>query len=181
MNPQKTAQAWQQITSGQAQPEDFMALSTLLTGALLHGSWEHILYNLLSLWIFAGLVGELIGARWMSALLLITALCGSLGDLFLRAGSHIPSLGASGMVMGFEGAYLGLAVRWTLPNPYIWPISYPIPPSRLMIMAAVGFALDISGTISGTGNTAYGAHLGGFLSGLLFTSFIIGRPRTLAS
>ena len=98
MSPQKTAQSWQQITSSQAQREDFMVLSTLLTGALLHGSWEHILYNLLSLWIFAGLVGELIGARWMSALLLITALCGSLGDLFLRAGSDIPSLGASGMV-----------------------------------------------------------------------------------
>ena len=79
--------------------------------------------------------------------------------------------------MGFEGAYLGLAVRWSLPWPRIWPIAHPIPPMRLVILAVVGFGFDISGTITGTPGIAYGAHLGGFIAGLFLTSFITPRPK----
>ena len=169
--------AWNQLRSGQATPQSWLTLSTLLTGALLHGDWEHLIYNMIFLWMFAGLVGELLNARWMFLIALTTAICGSIGDLLLRQGSPIPCLGASGMVMGFEGAYLGLAVRWSLPWPRIWPIAHPIPPIRLCILAVVGFFFDITGAIGASSGTAHGAHLGGFLAGLFITAFFAPAPK----
>lgn len=175
--PAELESAWHQILSGTTSTSNWLELTTLLTAALMHGGVDHILFNMLFLWIFAGLVGELLGARWMLTIFFLTAICGSVGDVILRSGEHIPSLGASGAVMGFEGAYLGLAVRWSLPWPRIWPIAHPIPPMRLVILAVVGFGFDISGTITGTPGIAYGAHLGGFIAGLFLTSFITPRPK----
>lgn len=179
MTPLQVKQAWEALRSGEASRSDYTELYTLFTAALLHDNWSHLALNALSLWIFAGLVGELLGTRWMMVILVVAAICGSLGDLLLRWESDIPSLGASGIVMGFQGAYLGLAVRWSLPNPYIFPFSHPIEPIRLVLMAVIGFSLDITGTVSGAQGIAYGAHLGGFISGLFLTSFVIGRPAIL--
>ena len=180
MTPLLVERAWDSLLSGNFTELNFATLSTFLTAALLHGSWSHLIFNVLYLWIFAGLIGELLGTRWMLAIFLITALGGSMGDLILRRGSDIPYLGASGAVLGFQGAYLGLAVKWPLPHPSIWPISYPIPPLRLLLLAAVGIVFDITNTIEGSTGTAYGAHFGGFLTGLFLTSFIAGTPRKLA-
>lgn len=177
--PGEIAAAWQNLLAGKASPSDWQELSTLLTAAFMHGSWEHILYNMLFLWMFAGLIGELMGWRWMAAIFLLTAIAGSVGDVLLRAGSPIPALGASGAVMGFEGAYLGLAVRWKLPQPHIWPIAHAIAPARLGILAIVGFVLDITGVLGGQSGIAHGAHLGGFLMGLFLTSFVAPRPQTV--
>ena len=174
--PADLAQAWQQLVSGNAHSQTFLTLTTPLSAALMHGSWDHIIFNMLFLWVFGGLVGELLGTRWMLGIFILTAFAGYIGDAILRSGSMIPALGASGAVMGFEGAYLGLAVRWSLPEPKIWPIAHPIPPVRLMILAGVGFALDISGVIGGASGIAHGAHLGGFLVGLFLTSFVARKP-----
>lgn len=176
MIPLEVKGAWLALRDGEASRNDFTELYTLLTAALLHGGWSHLTLNALSLWIFGGLVGGLLGTRWMVCILFTAAICGSLGDLILRWDSPIPSLGASGIVMGFQGAYLGLAVRWSLSAPYIWPFSHPIEPIRLVILAVFGFGFDISGAVSGAGGIAYGAHLGGFISGLFLTSFVAGRP-----
>ena len=175
--PADLSLAWNQLISGNVSSETFLTLSTTLSATLMHGGWDHIIYNMLFLWVFAGLVGELLGTRWMLAIFLLTGISGYIGDAILRSGSPIPALGASGAVMGFEGAYLGLAVRWSLPDPKIWPIAHAIPPIRLMILAGVGFALDISGVIGGASGIAHGAHLGGFVVGLFLTSFVARSPR----
>lgn len=175
--PREVGQAWKNIIGGTGQQSDWQELTTLLTAALLHGGFDHLLFNMLFLWIFAGLVGELLGTRWMIAIFFLTAIGGSVGDVLLRSESRIPALGASGAVMGFEGAYLGLMVRWSLPWPRIWPIAHPIPPIRLGILAVVGFGLDISGNLSGPTGTAHGAHLGGFIVGLFLASFIAPKPK----
>ena len=175
--PVDLASAWHQLIQGEADFETFAIFSTTLTATLMHGGWDHIIFNMLFLWIFAGLVGELLGTRWMLIIFFLTAISGYVGDAILRADSTVPALGASGAVMGFEGAYLGLAVRWSLPDPRIWPIAHPIAPIRLMILAVGGFVLDISGAVGGGSGIAHGAHLGGFLGGLFLTSFVVRSPR----
>ena len=171
--------AGEAIIGGEGQLKDWQTLTTLFTAALLHGSVSHIATNMLFLWIFAGLVGELLGWRWMLAIFCITAICGTIGDAILRHGSEIPVIGASGALMGFEAAYLGLAVRWSLPNPWIWPIAHPIPPLNLAILAVGSFFLDISGVAGPDTGIAYGAHLGGFLAGLFLTCFVTPKPKTI--
>jgi len=180
MVPTRVQSAGEAIAHGQGDKGDWLSLTTLLTAALLHANVGHIASNLLFFWIFGALISEILGWRWTLTLFILTAIGGSIGDLILRNGSPIPSLGASGTVLGFEGAYLGLAVRWSLPNPSIWPIAYPIPPFNLALVACVGFFLDIQGVLSSSGEIAYGAHLGGFLVGLVLTCLIIPAPKSLS-
>lgn len=153
-------------------------VSTLFTSALLHADPSHLLYNMLALWIFAAAVADLLGQRWMLALFVITAVAGSLVHALLNADSEIPCLGASGAVMGFEGAYLGLAVRFQLPASQVWPITRPLPPAHLGALAAFGVMLDYMGLMGAQGERiAYGAHIGGFTAGLFLTALLAPMPK----
>jgi membrane associated rhomboid family serine protease len=132
---------------------------------------------MLFFWIFGALIVELLGWRWMLLIFGLTAIAGGIGHVMLNRESFIPMLGASGAVMGFEGAYLGLATRWSLPDPHVWPMSRPIAPSQLGLLAAAGVALDYFGIMSAQDSgIAYGAHVGGFTMGLLLGALVAPRP-----
>jgi len=176
--PALIGESWQNLRAGAAGMADLKTFGTLISCAFLHASAEHIVYNMLFLWVFAALVVELLGARWMFAILLFTAFTGSVFHVVLNAGKTVPILGASGALMGFEGAYLGLAVRWQLPEPHIWPMSRPVPAARLALIGVVGFVIDYTSLMThAPGNIAYGAHLGGFVGGLVLTALVAPKPR----
>lgn len=175
--PAKILESWQSIRQGSGDVTDWETLSTLLTCAFLHAGIDHILFNMLYLWIFAALAADLLGQRWMLTIFIVTAISGSLCHTLLNASSMAPMLGASGAVMGFEGAYLGLVVRWHLPEPHVWPMTRPIPPSQLALLAAFGVAMDYAGLMDAAGSrTAFGAHIGGFTAGLFLTALLAPRP-----
>ncbi len=70
---------------------------------------------------------------------------------------------------GLEGVYFGLALRWAMPWPDVFPLAHPIPPAQLVLYALVGIGFDIYSVATETAaGIAYGAHIGGFASGLLF-------------
>lgn len=175
--PEKAVATWNQILTGSFSTGDLSTLGSLLTCAFLHADIEHVTFNMIYLWIFGALLVELLGWRWMLLIFAISAVSGSLCHILMNPDSAVPMLGASGAVMGFEGAYLALAVRWTLPDPHVWPISRPIPPSRLALLAVAGVAFDYLSVMQGhdTG-TAYGAHIGGFTAGLLLAAIVAPRP-----
>jgi membrane associated rhomboid family serine protease len=176
--PALVTESWQNLRAGIASMGDLKIFGTLITCAFLHLNPEHIIYNMLFLWVFAALAAELLGARWMFGIFLFTALTGSIFHVVLNAGSAAPMLGASGAVMGFEGAYLGLAVRWHLPEPHIWPMSRPVPAAQLALIGVAGMIIDYTSLmIHAPGNIAYGAHLGGFVGGLVLTALAAPKPR----
>jgi membrane associated rhomboid family serine protease len=119
--PAEVTAAWNALRNGN--PGGAGELATLIGHAFLHAGLDHLLGNMLFLWIFAALASELLGARWMLAVFVITAACGGICHVGLNADEAIPMLGASGAVMGFEGLYLAMAVRWHLPDPHVWPMS----------------------------------------------------------
>lgn len=175
--PSEIVESWHRLREGTAATADGKQFATMLSCAFLHGSFEHVLYNMLYLWIFAALTVELLGHRWMLFLFFFTAFTGSLLHVALNRDSPIPCLGASGAVMGFEGAYLGMATRWHLPDPHIWPMSRPIPPTRLALIGVIGLAFDYFSLTDGamTG-IAHGAHIGGFVGGLFLTALLAPKP-----
>jgi membrane associated rhomboid family serine protease len=176
--PAMIVESWQHLRSGAFGIDDLKTFGTLITCAFLHGDPEHIVYNMLFLWIFAALAAELLGARWMFGIFLFTAFTGSIFHVVLNAGEMNPMLGASGAVMGFEGAYLGLATRWQLPEPHIWPMSRPVPPGQLALIGVAGVAIDYFSLMThAPGNIAYGAHIGGFVGGLVLTALAAPKPR----
>jgi membrane associated rhomboid family serine protease len=167
-----------EIREGNFGRESVRELATWFTCALLHADISHLLYNMLALWIFAAALADLLGQRWMLALFGITAVAGSVVHALLNAGSHIPCLGASGAVMGFEGAYLGLAVRFRLPEAQVWPMTRSLPPAHLGALALVGVVFDYLGLMGTQGaRIAYGAHIGGFTAGLFLTALLAPMPK----
>lgn len=152
-------------------------LFTLFGAALLHSDLGHLLGNMLYLWIFAAIAAELLGHRWMLITFVFTALCGSACHVALNPEETIPMLGASGAVMGLEGLYLGMAVRWHLPNPHVWPIARPMPPAHLAALGVIGLLLDFGGYLGGNVGVAYGAHLGGFIGGIVLGGAVVPMPR----
>ena len=161
---------------------ELWSFATMLTCSFMHGGISHLAWNLLYFWIFGALICELLGWRWLLITYLCTAFAASLTHIGMNAESIIPMLGVSGVVSGFMGAYLGLATRWQLPNPHIWPIASPVPPMNLVIIAVFFVCRDYQAIFSGSASlTAYGAHVGGFTMGLFLTGFITPRPQQAQS
>ena len=176
--PAESLAAWAQVRQGNGGLAEWAELGTWLSCVFLHADISHLAYNMLALWLFAALAADLLGQRWMLLLFFATGLGGSVCHALLNADSMVPCLGASGAVMGFEGAYLGLATRYHLPEPQVWPMSRPIPPAHLALLAAFGILMDYVGLMDPAGmRIAYGAHIGGFTTGLFLTALLAPMPR----
>lgn len=169
--------AWDEMRHSGFDWWQMSTFGTMISCAFLHAGPGHLIFNMLVLWIFAGLMVQLLGSRFMLVTFLFTAFTGSLCHTALNPNDYIPSLGASGAAMGFMGAYLGMSVRWQLPDPEIFPIAHPIAPMRLAILATVLVMMDWMAIMRhADANVAFGAHVGGFMGGLFLTSFIARKP-----
>lgn len=175
--PAEISSQWEALCGGNTAQADLWVFSTLLTYAFLHGDLSHLAGNMFYLWVFGALASELLGAKWLFATFVFTAISGGICHVALDPTSPITMLGASGAVTGLQGLYLAMAVRWQLPDPHIWPIARPIQPSRLALLAVIGFGMDFAGVIGGSGGIAYGAHLGGFVGGMLLGGAVVPMPR----
>jgi len=161
-----------------------------LTYMFLHSSQSffHILFNMFALWMFGSTLENLWGPR---RFLVFYLLCGvgaalvHMGALWydvsnakslLDSGAispdsygeilNVPTLGASGAVMGIFAAF-----AYTFPNSqmFIMPIPFPVK-AKWALLGLV--ALDLFGGISNSqGGIAHFAHLGGAAFGIILLMF----------
>jgi membrane associated rhomboid family serine protease len=160
------------LVDGNLSLEGVKTFATLVTSIFLHGDVEHILFNMVFLWTFGILTSNLLGQWRALAAFIICGICGAIVHTLLNPSSSDPMIGASGAVCGFEGVYLGLALRWQLPYAEVWPLAHPVPPMQLGAFALVGFVGDMLLMANHDQHIAYGAHLGGFLSGVAIAAVI---------
>jgi membrane associated rhomboid family serine protease len=170
--PAVIAPAFRALVQGDSGDSIVQRLSRLVTAIFLHGSPEHIVYNIVFLWTFGYLTSQILGQWWALAIFLICGICGNIVQVYLNSDSMAPIIGASGAICGLAGMYFGLALRWQLPWPEVWPIAYPIPPIQLGVFAVLGFLGDMYFLANRGEGIAYGAHAGGFLSGLAIATLI---------
>lgn len=81
-------------------------LFTLLTSMFLHGSWMHLLGNMMFLWIFADNIEATIGTGRFLIFYLLGGLAAHFGHIYFNLGSEVPTVGASGAISAVMGAYL---------------------------------------------------------------------------
>lgn len=124
----------------------------LITSMFLHFNFEHILMNMLSLFIFGKIVEAIIGPMKMLILYIISGLFGNF--LSLSFNTDTVSAGASGAIFGLIGAII---VMMIISKVYSRKM---IGQLLIALVILIGFSLLLS-------NVNIMAHLGGFISGLL--------------
>jgi membrane associated rhomboid family serine protease len=140
----------------------------------LHGGWLHILGNMWFLWIFGKGIEDLIGHGRFLFFYLACGVLAGLTHVALNIGSDVPTIGASGAIAGVMGAYLVKFPRArivTLVPIFIFFTTLEIPAVFLLLYwFAIQFFSgygSIAGHIYGGDNTAWFAHIGGFVAGML--------------
>lgn len=143
---------------------------TLVTSMFLHGGWMHLLGNMLYLWIFGNNVEDAMGHVRFILFYIVCGVIAALVHVWTNPASPIPTLGASGAISGVLGAYLLL-----------------YPHARVMVFIPLGllsravylpavmvlgfwFVFQIINSVvvsSEGGGVAWGAHIGGFIAGMV--------------
>jgi membrane associated rhomboid family serine protease len=177
--PTAIVSAYRELVSGHVNLPVMRNLSRLITAIFLHGSAEHIVYNMVFLWTFGYLASQLLGQWRTLAVFLLCGVAGNILQVWFNADSPSPIIGASGAICGLEGLYLGLAVQWRLPYAEVWPLAYAVPPMQVAAFAVLGFIGDLVLLTSQDQQIAYGAHLGGLLTGVVIAAMITTVYRTI--
>ncbi len=138
----------------------------MLTSALIHGGWMHLIFNMFSFFSFGGLIERAFGPHVLLFIYLTSILGGSLLALFLHRHHDYRALGASGGVCGVIFAAIFLVPGGGV---YIMPIPVPIPSWLFAIMFLL---FSFYGMRNQLGNVGHDAHLGGALAGLAVTTLM---------
>jgi|TARA_B110000438_G_scaffold96505_2_gene95712 membrane associated rhomboid family serine protease len=144
------------------------AYLTIFSSMFMHGSFMHIIGNMLYMWIFADNIEDDIGPKSFLIFYLLSGVGAAMTQVLMDTHSQVPMIGASGAIGGVLGAYL---------------INYP--KARVLVLIPFGFfsqlikirALYVLGFwfilqfLSSGGGVAYAAHIGGFISGMILILF----------
>jgi rhomboid family protein len=139
---------------------------TLLTSMFMHGSWMHILGNMLYLWIFGDQIEDRLGHGKFLAFYLLCGLVAGLAQVFFNPSSMLPGLGASGAIAGVLGAYL---LRFPRNQVRVLMLRSVVGVPAVVVLG-LWILLQVVSQVSvvpGEGGVAYMAHIGGFVAGLV--------------
>lgn len=135
-----------------------------VTSIFLHGSLEHLLFNLFALIMFGLILESLIGSRKFLIVFFVSGIFANL----IAVNFYTSSLGASGAIYGIIGCLAILRPLMT-----IWAFNLPMP---MFIAAIIWIALSVIGIFNPTDNTGHIAHLSGIVFGVILgIIFRIGR------
>jgi rhomboid family protein len=162
--------------------------ATVLTSMFLHGGLLHLLGNMLYLWIFGDNVEDAMGrARYLAFYLccgVVAALAQSLPD----PDSTVPMIGASGAISGVLGAYLLLYPHARVLVLIPLGLFSQVVHLPAVLVLGLWFVMQLLSSLlaaPGAGGVAFGAHVGGFVAGMLLVSVfkrrrfpMFGRLRT---
>jgi len=142
---------------------------TILTAMFMHGSWSHIIGNMIFLWAFAPEIEDAMGRGRYLVFYLAGGVVAMLAQVLADPHSTIPNLGASGAIAAVMGAFLV-----TYPRDQIRTLLFIFVFARIKFIPAallIGFwfltQLFHAGAVAQvqTGGVAYLAHVGGFIFG----------------
>ena len=153
---------------------DRLHYSALITSMFLHGGWMHIIGNMLFLWVFGRNVEDILGSGRFFAFYMLCGIAAGLTHILLNAYSPVPTIGASGAIAGVMGAYLvkfpGARIV-TLIFIVFFVTTVELPAAFVLLYWFVIQIFSGVGSITATsytpGGTAWFAHIGGFLAGML--------------
>ena len=144
---------------------------TVFTAMFLHGSWLHLISNMVFLWAFGPEIEDAMNPLRYSLFYLLGGAVAMLAQVLTSPDSTIPSIGASGAIAAVMGAFLityphdqirSLLVIFIFVKTTFVPAALLIGFWLLTQILNAGVVADVQ-----TGGVAYVAHVGGCVFGLL--------------
>ena len=157
---------------------------TILTAMFMHGSWSHVLGNMVFLWAFGPEIEDSMNPWRYLAFYLAGGLVAMLAQVAVSPSSTVPNLGASGAIAAVMGAFLvtyprdkirALLVIFIFVRVTFIPAALLIGFWFLIQLVNVGSVAAVQG-----GGVAYVAHVAGFVFGA-GTARLFEDPRRLAA
>jgi membrane associated rhomboid family serine protease len=154
---------------------------TILTAMFMHGSWSHIIGNMIFLWAFGPEIEDAMGRGRYLLFYLAGGLVAMLAQILADPHSTVPNLGASGAIAAVMGGFIV-----TYPRDRIKAVLFIFVFVRITFIPAallIGFwfltQLVHAGAVAQvqTGGVAYLAHVGGFAFGAVTARLFEGSPR----
>ena len=160
------------------------AWGTILTSMFMHSGFWHLAGNMLYLWIFGNNIEDAMGHGRFLLFYVICGVAAVFAQVLPNPGSIIPMVGASGAISGVLGAYMLLfpRARVLLGLPLVFLIvELGRFPAIWVLAAWFGMQLLMGGIAAAQvpgesqGGVAFGAHIGGFIAGLVLVAFFKRR------
>jgi membrane associated rhomboid family serine protease len=148
------------------------AWATPLTATLVHGGLAHLGFNLVMLVFCGQAVERAIGSGPSALLYLIGAYAGAAVHWLFDPHSALPMIGASGAISAMVGAYALLYGERRAKA--LGPVPAHLVHVLWLAVAWIGIQVLIAVAGMGGVSVAIGAHIGGFLAGL-----VLARPLLL--
>lgn len=152
-------------------PGNVPAELTLISYQFLHGGWEHIIGNMLYLWVFGDDIEDALGPVRFILFYLLCGIAAALAFVAINTGSKVPLVGASGSVSGILAAYLLLRPCADVSVFVFRAIVH----MRAFWVIGAWVVLQLYMTLTAANDgVAYMAHVGGLVAGGLL--FLVMRP-----
>ena len=172
------------VTRWAAVPADITAgrhWLTLLTAMFMHGSWSHIVGNMVFLWAFGPQIEDAMNPWRYSVFYLVGGLIAMLAQVVASPDSAVPCLGASGAIAAVMGAFLVIYPRDEIRSLwfFLFFVRVTFIPAALLIGVWFLIQLFSVGSVATvqTGGVAYLAHIGGFVFGVAAARLFVDRQR----
>lgn len=154
---------------------------TILTAMFMHGSWLHIIGNMIFLWAFGPEIEDALNPFRYVVFYLLGGLVATLAQVLANPHSTVPNLGASGAIAAVMGAFLILYPRDRIRSLLIILIFVRVTFIPAALLIGVWFLIQLfnAGSVATvqTGGVAYLAHVGGFIFGAVFGRLLVDPAR----
>ena len=161
-------------------PVEGFRWGALFTSMFMHGSWEHIIGNMLFLWVFGNNIEDSMGHLRFLAFYLVCGVVAGMAHVWFSPMSQVPAVGASGAISGVMGAYVVLYPRVGV---HTWvPPFFFLRLNAFLVLGYWFFLQLMSGMLTfgpeagESGGVAVWAHVGGFVAGLALIK-LFEKPR----
>lgn len=144
---------------------------TPLTCTLLHGSALHLIFNMVMLIYCGREIERALGSGGVAVLYLVGAYAAAAGQWAQGPSSAVPTIGASGAIAAVIAAYALIYGRNRARR--VGPLSASLLHALWLGAAWTAINLMINLAMLTDQPVAVGAHIGGFLAGLLLTRPIL--------
>jgi membrane associated rhomboid family serine protease len=156
---------------------------TVVTAMFMHGSWLHIIGNMVFLWAFSPEIEDVMNPLRYTAFYLAAGLISMFAQIVAIPNANVPCLGASGAIAAVMGAFIVTYPRDRIRSLLIIFIFVRvtfIPAGVLIGFWFVIQLLNLGAVVNvQTGGVAYMAHVAGFIFGALSARFLVDPQRGL--